>query len=410
MSAPVIRTVGLSKRFRIGKRVNYKSLRESLQNAVTAPFRRTRRAAETIWALRDVSFEVARGEVMGVIGRNGAGKSTLLKILSRITEPTEGRVELRGRVGSLLEVGTGFHLELTGRENIYLNGAILGMKRAEIHRKFDEIVDFAEVEQFLDTPVKHYSTGMYLRLAFAVAAHLEPEILLVDEVLAVGDVAFQKKCLGKMEEVSRGGRTVVFVSHNLPALEAICSQAVLLDGGRIVASGPAADTVRRYLQMGGNTKEDHRRVSPLLVWHGIANRPSLSGLSPADDIDFSLAFESGPQPIEDLRVDIILRNLNNENVIHAKSKFVTSGLRVPARTRFCVRYRFISPKLNTGAYRMVLYVCSGAKELFWGENIDACNIVATPYFGQVLFFDNVKAAVIPEFTVSLSPQGLSEEA
>src|SRR5881398_721108 len=196
---------------------------------------------DEVWALRGVSFEVKQGEVLGIIGRNGAGKSTLLKILSRITEPTTGRVLLTGRIGSLLEVGTGFHPELTGRENILLNGAILGMSRREIVRKFDAIVDFAEVERFLDTPVKHYSSGMYVRLAFAVAAHLNPEILVVDEVLAVGDVAFQKKCLGKMSEVSEGGRTVIFVSHNLAAVEALCRRGVVLDRGRVVFSGTATD-------------------------------------------------------------------------------------------------------------------------------------------------------------------------
>jgi len=246
LSAPAIRVSGLGKRYRIGERVRYKSLRESISNAVTRTFRGGRRAEETIWALKDVSFEVAPGEVVGVIGRNGAGKSTLLKILSRITEPTEGRVELHGRVGSLLEVGTGFHLELTGRENIYLNGAILGMKRAEIDRKFDEIVAFAEIERFLDTPVKHYSTGMYLRLAFAVAAHLEPEILLVDEVLAVGDTEFQRKCLGKMDEVAHGGRTVLFVSHNLQAVSNLTRQALLLERGTLRRFGATAAVLDCY--------------------------------------------------------------------------------------------------------------------------------------------------------------------
>ena len=250
MSAPAIRVEGLGKRYRIGERVRYKSLRESVSNAALRALRGERRPHETIWALKDVSFEVAPGEVVGVIGRNGAGKSTLLKILSRITEPTEGRVELHGRVGSLLEVGTGFHQELTGRENIYLNGAILGMKRAEIERKFDEIVAFAEIERFLDTPVKHYSTGMYLRLAFAVAAHLEPEILLVDEVLAVGDTAFQKKCLGKMGDVARGGRTVLFVSHNMTAVNQLCRSAVWLDEGTIAHVGAVQEAVQRYLSSG----------------------------------------------------------------------------------------------------------------------------------------------------------------
>lgn len=247
MSRPAILVEGLSKRYRIGGQRPTRSIRESLSRALTTPFRRRSSSEEnTIWALRDVSFSVAPGEVVGVIGRNGAGKSTLLKVLSRITEPTSGRAIVNGRVGSLLEVGTGFHPELTGRENIFLNGAILGMRRAEIARKFDEIVAFAEVERFLDTPVKHYSSGMYLRLAFAVAAHLETEILLVDEVLAVGDAAFQEKCLGKMRDVSQGGRTVLLVSHNMQAIQQLCSRAVLLLGGSQVACGPAAESVAKY--------------------------------------------------------------------------------------------------------------------------------------------------------------------
>jgi lipopolysaccharide transport system ATP-binding protein len=208
------------------------------------------RRGETIWALKDVSFTVEQGEVLGIIGRNGAGKSTLLKILSRVTAPTSGRVRLKGRVASLLEVGTGFHPELTGRENIYLNGAILGMSKAEVTRKFDEIVDFAEVEQFIDTPVKRYSSGMYVRLAFAVAAHLEPEILVVDEVLAVGDAAFQKKCLGKMGDVAKAGRTVLFVSHNMTAVSSLCQKGILLSQGKLLAQGPAVDIVSKYLAAG----------------------------------------------------------------------------------------------------------------------------------------------------------------
>jgi lipopolysaccharide transport system ATP-binding protein len=254
-----IRVQEVSKLYRIGERQRYKSLRETIMRTLVAPFRKGgRRPPETIWALSDVSFEVMRGEVIGVIGRNGAGKSTLLKILSRITEPTQGRVEVYGRVGSLLEVGTGFHQELTGRENIYLNGAILGMKRAEIERKFDEIVAFAEVEKFLDTPVKHYSTGMYLRLAFAVAAHLEPEILLVDEVLAVGDASFQKKCLGKMGEVANQGRTVLFVSHDMTAIRRLCQRAIWLDTGRVAQVDDVGVVVASFLNslgsLGGATK------------------------------------------------------------------------------------------------------------------------------------------------------------
>jgi len=247
MSAPAIRVEGLGKRYRLGEQRSFGSLREALVGRLRS-LGRPREDPEkaSIWALRDVSFEIAPGEAVGIIGRNGAGKTTLLKLLSRITEPTTGRAEIRGRVGSLLEVGTGFHPELTGRENIALNGAILGMRRAEIAAKFDEIVSFAEVERFIDTPVKRYSSGMYLRLAFAVAAHLETEILLVDEVLAVGDLAFQRKCLGKMGDVAHRGRTVLFVSHNMVAIQGLCDRALWIDSGRIAGDGAAQSVVREY--------------------------------------------------------------------------------------------------------------------------------------------------------------------
>src|SRR5215468_2293373 len=249
---PIIRVENLSKQYRIGaRRDSYSTLRDSIVETLRAPFGWLRRngnhGGDHIWALRDVSFEVAPGEVVGVIGRNGAGKSTLLKILSRITEPTTGRVDIYGRIGSLLEVGTGFHPELSGRENVYLNGAILGMRRGEIDRKFNEIVSFAEIEDFIDTPVKHYSSGMYMRLAFAVAAHLEPEILIVDEVLAVGDIAFQRKCLNKMKEVGEQGRTVIFVSHDIQAVTRLCQNVVLMEAGQVIKNGPTRGVVSSYL-------------------------------------------------------------------------------------------------------------------------------------------------------------------
>ena len=259
MTDIAIRAEGLAKQYRIGalQKAGTGSLRESLVDLCAAPFRRARQLVRSgpvlhqpdnlMWALKDATFEIRRGEVVGLIGRNGAGKSTLLKVLSRITEPTRGYADIHGRIGSLLEVGTGFHAELTGRENIFLSGAILGMKKAEIQRKFDEIVDFAQIDQFLDTPVKHYSSGMYVRLGFAVAAHLEPEILLIDEVLAVGDARFQKKCLNKMEDVAHGGRTVIFVSHNMTAVTRICTRAILLEDGQVTNEGSAHQVVSAYL-------------------------------------------------------------------------------------------------------------------------------------------------------------------
>lgn len=252
MSQPIIEVRNLSKRYHLGA-IGATSLREEASR-VWDRFRGIPHPdAQEFWALRDVSFDVQPGEVVGVIGRNGAGKSTLLKILSRITEPTSGTAKLRGRVASLLEVGTGFHPELTGRENVFLNGAILGMSRAEVRQKFDEIVAFAEVDQFIDTPVKRYSSGMYVRLAFAVAAHLEPEILIIDEVLAVGDAQFQKKCLGKMGQVAQNGRTVLFVSHNMQAVSTLCSHAILLSDGKCELQGTATDAVRQYLATGAQS-------------------------------------------------------------------------------------------------------------------------------------------------------------
>jgi lipopolysaccharide transport system ATP-binding protein len=268
-SAPnlAVSVVGLSKSYRIGHLERAYTMRETVQNFIASPVTRLRAAfrapteEETIWALRDVSFDVNRGEVVGIIGRNGAGKSTLLKILSRITDPAEGYADVWGRLSSLLEIGTGFHAELTGRDNVFLNGAILGMSRRETASKFDQIVEFSGVEKFIDTPVKRYSSGMYMRLAFAVAAHLDPDILVVDEVLAVGDAEFQKKSLGKMREVSGEGRTVLFVSHNMASIRALCDRAILLQDGRVIADGPVDPVVTRYL--GDAVKaEPQGRISP----------------------------------------------------------------------------------------------------------------------------------------------------
>ena len=277
MSDVAIHVEDLSKQYRIGAHQKNRNLREALRDAFKAPFSRVGKLLrgpaagvsdldEAIWALNEVSFEVKQGEAVGIIGRNGSGKSTLLKIISRITEPTKGFAEMRGRMGSLLEVGTGFHPELTGRENIYLNGAILGMNKGEIRQKFDEIVSFSGVEKFIDTPVKHYSSGMYLRLAFAVAAHLEPEILIVDEVLAVGDAQFQKKCLNKMQDVGREGRTVLFVSHNMQAITRLCNRAILLEEGSVLLDGPSHQVVGSYVNEG-------RRVTALREWRDSVKAP-----------------------------------------------------------------------------------------------------------------------------------------
>jgi lipopolysaccharide transport system ATP-binding protein len=271
---PIIRVENLSKSYEINRVLRSSdTLRDSIAEIVRSPFKSLRRSSpgQTLWALKDVNLNVAPGEVLGIIGRNGAGKSTLLKILSRITAPTSGRVELYGRVGSLLEVGTGFHPELTGRENIFLNSVILGMRHKEIKDKFDEIVAFAEIEKFIDTPVKRYSSGMYVRLAFAVAAHLSPEILIVDEVLAVGDLAFQNKCLGKMEDVSHTGRTVLFVSHNMPAISRLCSRAVLIEAGSVLKDGSTTDVVSRYI-------EGSLASGPVREWNDLVGAPGTTEL------------------------------------------------------------------------------------------------------------------------------------
>lgn len=346
-----IKVEGLGKRYRIGARQNgYRTLREKVNDVALKPFRNAQsafspnghaRSVESdriIWALKDVSFEVKTGEVLGVIGRNGAGKSTLLKVLSRITEPTSGAVDLYGRVGSLLEVGTGFHPELTGRENIFLNGAILGMRRAEIARKFDEIVAFAEVDRFIDTPVKRYSSGMYVRLAFAVAAHLEPEILLVDEVLAVGDAQFQKKCLGKMGEVGREGRTVLFVSHNMTALTSLCRTAIWLNDGAIVGSGEAPAVVTKYLRSATNVSLERTWENPRSApgnekarLHRVSVSPVTSDLAQeiTTTTPLDITFEYwNREPDASLNVSFVLYDVDGACVLNSisKSRQLPAGL------------------------------------------------------------------------------------
>jgi lipopolysaccharide transport system ATP-binding protein len=340
---PIIQIDKLSKEYRIGRqqaRAPYRTLRETIGDGVARSLGRLRalnrrapdaspdRPPDRIWALKDVSFAVQPGEVVGIIGRNGAGKSTLLKILSRITEPTTGRARLCGRVGSLLEVGTGFHPELTGRENIYLNGVILGLSRREIARRFDEIVAFAEVEQFLDTPVKHYSSGMYVRLAFAVAAHLEPEILIIDEVLAVGDVGFQKKCLGRMGAIAKSGRTILFVSHNTAAVQNLCTRAVLLADGRVAASGDCASVMATYM---GSASRARSESASLEAHRGAGALPIIREITLADEqgnptghfftgggLTVRIRYDS-PVPLRYPVFGIFCRSITGERLFHLQT-------------------------------------------------------------------------------------------
>lgn len=357
----------LSKRYTIGMQRRFPTLRDSIVNSTQAHVSRirsllrrepiARRNADRLWALRDVSFEVKRGDVVGVIGRNGAGKSTLLKILSRITEPTEGFAEIRGRIGSLLEVGTGFHPELTGRENIFLNGAILGMRRAEIISRFEEIVSFAETEKFLDMPVKHYSTGMFMRLAFAVAAHLDPEILLVDEVLAVGDAQFQKKCLGKMGNVAKQGRTVLFVSHNMSAVQSLCNRCVFLQGGRLRVAGSLAEGVRMYHQgMQDNSSPEYASEVQMrkLRVNGSDNPTVYAGSGLTFECELTITV-----PVPALRFFVILENSQGITVLHAvKNERDLSMIREPGTYSISVRTPplWLTPGLYSYHTKLI---CSG---------------------------------------------------
>jgi lipopolysaccharide transport system ATP-binding protein len=383
MNDIAIKVENLGKLYRIGARQErYSTLRETLVRSFVNPLRRMHSKFQRsssqligsgddfIWALKDVSFDVKQGEVIGIIGRNGAGKSTLLKILAHITEPSEGRVVLRGRVGSLLEVGTGFHPELTGRENIYLNSAILGMKRVEIERKFDEIVAFAEIEKFLDTPVKHYSSGMYVRLAFAVAAHMEPEILLVDEVLAVGDVAFQKKCLGKMGQVAGEGRTVLFVSHDMVAVRSLCKEVFLIEAGKITDTGNADEMVNKYI-ISANSQEKNdyvicsntknREGDDKVIFREWWIEDEAFGKSrkarSCQSCTFKIAYESKPNaPLVNVSLTLTINNSYGQPVLSAATYFIDSDFRsIPQCGVFTCHFDTLP--LSPGTYILHLY-CS----------------------------------------------------
>lgn len=362
---PIVKVENLSKVYQIGTRTaGYATLRESLTSVVRAPLANLRRyteKTEDIWALRDVSFTVMAGEVLGVIGQNGAGKSTLLKILSRITEPTTGRAELYGRSGSLLEVGTGFHPELTGRENIFLNGAILGMTRPEIQRKFDEIVAFAELEKFLDTPVKRYSSGMYMRLAFSVAAHLDPEILVVDEVLAVGDAAFQKKCLGRMRDISTEGRTVLFVSHNMAAIRSLCTRGILLSKGQKVFEGSAGECVDRYLAdvtQNATNEVDLTNVrrpkaaadSTLKINKvRLGSRDGRPLVRSGDPIDIEMSF-SVAEPLEDVVLGVNVSSGDNVSIFECRNSHSRGAVDELLPGEYSIQCRIEQNVLSPGVY------------------------------------------------------------
>lgn len=369
MTDLAIRCEGLAKQYRIGERESYKALRDVITDAFASPFRRLRSALRhssngragsenhNIWALKDVSFEINRGEVVGVVGRNGAGKSTLLKVLSRITEPTYGQADIWGRVGSLLEVGTGFHPELTGRDNIFLNGAILGMKKAEIARKFDEIVAFAEVEKFIDTPVKRYSSGMYVRLAFAVAAHMETEILLVDEVLAVGDAEFQKKCFGKFRQISTGGRTILFVSHNMSAMRAVCQNGIVLDQGGVVVQGEVNAVVDRYLAQLNQDSSIQKSVetASFVVEEVLISSSEGPVIKTFDDIEIRVR-TTAKTDILDPGMYVAVLTLENQRITALDFRDFLTAAPIRAGESVELGFRISEFPILPGSYRLEVYM------------------------------------------------------
>lgn len=395
----IIEVKNLGKKYNISERQGYVALRDVLANIAKSPARwfggKVKTAlgqteANEFWALSDVNFEVNQGEVMGIIGRNGAGKSTLLKILSQITPPTTGEIKLRGRVGSLLEVGTGFHPELTGRENIYLNGAILGMRKYEIEKKFDEIVDFAGITKFLDMPVKRYSSGMYVRLAFAVAAHLEPEILVVDEVLAVGDVEFQKKCLGKMEEVTqKNGRTVLFVSHNLSAVDRLCKKCIYLDKGRVKMIGETKEVINSYLadcSIFGNTsigeRKDRRgsgkiKILDVYFTDEVGNR--INFLSAGKNIFICCNYEVIDKNIKNFNFGFSIDTLPDQNRIAYIGNKMTNQV-VIADSGF-LKIRLNKLPLNVGKYQFAVICTDSAVEIYdWIQNAGQFEVEADYFY------------------------------
>jgi lipopolysaccharide transport system ATP-binding protein len=412
MNTPVITVENLSKEYQLGEKEEYGMLRESIVKAIKTPIRRLKRIGKPanrqvkIWALKDVSFDVHEGEVVGIIGRNGAGKSTLLKILSRITEPTDGRVKIHGKVGSLLEVGTGFHPELTGRENIYLNGAILGMKKSWINHKFDEIVDFAEIEKFIDTPVKRYSSGMYVRLAFAVAAHLEPEILLVDEVLAVGDAIFQKKCLGKIGDVVKEGRTVLFVSHNMASVQNLCGRCFLIEKGKIILDGPTDSVVAEYL----SAIQDRAKISlrdrldreggetlRFVNFHiESPTRGIIDTICVGETATLVAEYESNtPKPLKNVSVSISIFNNTGQHMITCWTRMTAQDFeQIASKGQFKAHIQKFP--LMPGRYTMNLWCEANGIVVDWVREAMVIDVIEGDFFGTGQIGPRNRTGVIVE--------------
>jgi lipopolysaccharide transport system ATP-binding protein len=407
-----IRVENLSKQYRIGRgdKSAYKTLREALVDAVMWPYRaltgQTGPEAEPFWALKGVSFEVQPGEVVGIIGRNGAGKSTLLKVLSRITEPTTGRVEVRGRLGSLLEVGTGFHQELTGRENIYLNGSILGMTRREIDRKFDEIVAFSEIEQFLDTPVKRYSSGMYVRLAFAVAAYLDQDVMIVDEVLAVGDVAFQKKCLGKMKDISTSGRTILFVSHNMAAIQSLCTSGIFLNAGRVELIGTPEQVGRAYTKQVedaesvvslrehvGRVSRNGTIMTELQLTNTAAEPTSI--ISAGEALSIRVRFDTNNVPIRPV-LGVVVRDQYGTALFGLNNRVVRSINLEDRVSAGWITCHYPSVPLQPGRFSLDLWLSDDSVDLDVVLEAGHFDVIAADYFGSgMLPHSNTGPLLVP---------------
>jgi len=419
MSRIVIKVENISKLYRLGqigtgtlthdlKRMwaKYRGKEDPYQKIGTVNDRSKKADSDYVWALNDISFEIGDGDILGIVGKNGSGKSTLLKILSRITSPTTGNIKIKGSVASLLEVGTGFHAEMTGRENIYMNGAILGMTKKEISSKFDEIVDFAGVQMYVDTPVKRYSSGMYVRLAFAVAAHLDTDILIIDEVLAVGDADFQKKCLSKMSDVSKNqGKTVLFVSHNIYAVSEICNIGIMLENGILAYKGNIADTLTKYIANKHGGTEVYVTSNKEFLFNGIQNLNVLNDLSPNSDIHFLLSFTSRNIYLVNTMIDFNLYNENNENVVHSRSNWLEFKFDIKPNSNYLIEYKVKSPKLSPGKYFLTVYLYHGTGfPILHIDNIEACTINAKNYFGKSLYLDNVISNTVPEFEIKLGSE------